>query len=556
MMKKFNDLRNFVYVVWKFLGLPEPTPVQYSICEFLQEPHRRIIIEGYRGVGKSFLTAAYTLHQLLLNPQKNILVVSASKSRADDFSTFCLRLINEMDILAHLRPSEDQRQSKLAFDVRPARAAQQPSVKSLGISSQLTGSRADLIVCDDGEVPNLVMTHSMREKLSEQIKEFESILKPTDDSKIVFLGTPQTEQTIYNKLPERGYLKRVWCARYPNEKQRAILGKDLAPLIRKELGINPDKLIGKPTDPKRFNDEELTKRELSYGRTAFEMQFMLNTSLSDDDRFPLKIKDLIVMGCNPDNAPEKVIWASNPENRLENLPNVARQGDHFYQPMQIVGDWMPYQVSVLAIDPSGRGKNESGYTVAKMFNGNVYILENGGLEGYTDKTLKTLSEIAKKHKVNEVVIESNFGDGIFMKMLNGHLQKIFPVTVSEVRHSKQKEMRICDTLEALMNSHRLIVDSSVIENDYNSCKDRSIEAQLKYQLIFQLTRITRDRNSLPEDDRLDSLAMAVAYMIEYLNKDQETAVDDRLRELRQQSLDKFMETAIGVKPKEKSWINW
>ena len=50
--------------------------------------------------------------------------------------------------------------------------------------------------------------------------------------------------------------------------------------------------------------------------------------------------------------------------------------------------------------------------------------------------------------------------------------------------------------------------------------------------------------------------MAVAYMIEYLNKDQETAVDDRLRELRQQSLDKFMETAIGVKPKEKSWINW
>ena len=69
MMKKFNDLRNFVYVVWKHLGLPEPTPVQYSICEFLQEPHRRIIIEGYRGVGKSFLTAAYTLHQLLFAQQ-------------------------------------------------------------------------------------------------------------------------------------------------------------------------------------------------------------------------------------------------------------------------------------------------------------------------------------------------------------------------------------------------------------------------------------------------------------------------------------------------------
>ena len=129
MTNKFNDLRNFVYIVWQHLGLPQPTDLQYSICEYLQKDHRRIIIEGYRGIGKSFLTAAYTLWQLLLDPQKNILVVSASKSRADDFSTFCLRLINEMEILSHLRPSDDQRQSKVAFDVRPARAAQQPSEK-------------------------------------------------------------------------------------------------------------------------------------------------------------------------------------------------------------------------------------------------------------------------------------------------------------------------------------------------------------------------------------------------------------------------------------------
>ena len=552
-MKQYNDLRNFVYLVWKHLGLPNPTPIQYSICEYLQEDNRRIIIEGYRGVGKSFLTAAYTLHQLLLDPQQNVLVVSASKSRADDFSTFCLRLINEMEILAHLRPSEDQRQSKIAFDVRPARAAQQPSVKSLGITSQLTGSRADIIVADDIEVPNNTQTHSMREKLSEQIKEFESILKP--NGRICFLGTPQQEQTIYNKLPQRGYLKRVWCARYPNEKQKESLGDDLAPVIRKELDINPEKIVGKPTDPKRFNDEELTKRELSYGRTAFEMQFMLNTSLSDEDRFPLKVRDLIVMGCNPNNAPEKVIWASNPENRIEDLPNVAMQGDNFHKPMQIVGDWLPYQVSVMSVDPSGRGKDETAYTVAKMFNGNVYILENGGLEGYSDKTLRTLAEIAKKHKVNEVIIESNFGDGLFMKMLNAPLQRIYPVTVSEVRSSKQKELRIADTLEPLMNSHRLIFDNSVVEKDYLSCQNRSQEAQLKYQLVYQLSRLTRDRNALAQDDRLDSLSMAVAYMVEYLNKDQDKAVDDRLRDIRQKSIDKFMETAIGVKPREVTWIS-
>ena len=185
MTNKFNDLRNFVYIVWQHQGLPQPTDLQYSICEFLQEGHRRIIVEGYRGIGKSYLTATYVLHQLLLDPQKNILVVSASKSRSDDFSTFCMRLLNEMEILSHLRPSEDQRQSKVSFDVRPARAAQQPSVKSLGITSQLTGSRADLIVSDDCEVPNNTQTNSMREKLSEQVKEFESIIKP--EGKIYFL---------------------------------------------------------------------------------------------------------------------------------------------------------------------------------------------------------------------------------------------------------------------------------------------------------------------------------------------------------------------------------
>ena len=285
------------------------------------------------------------------------------------------------------------------------------------------------------------------------------------------------------------------------------------------------------------------------------MQFMLDTKLSDETRFPLKVSDLIVMGTNPTEAPEKVVWASNQENRLENLPNVAMPGDYFYGPMQIIGSWLPYQVSVLACDPSGRGADESAVAVCKMFNGNVYVLEVVGLEGYTDRTLRTIAELAKKHKVNEVIIESNFGDGIFMKMLNPHLQKLHPVTVSEVRSSVQKERRICDTLEPLMNSHRLIFDHSVIENDYNSCQDRSTDAQLKYQLVYQLSRITRDKSSLSKDDRLDALSMAVAYMIEHLAKDQDQASDDRLRELRQKSIDKFMETAIGYKPKEQTWLN-
>ena len=116
------------------------------------------------------------LHQVLLDPQKNILVVSASKNRADDFSTFCLRLLNEVDILQPLIPTEEQRQSKISFDVRPARASHAPSVKSLGITSQLAGNRADIIVADDCEVVNNSATQGMRDKLSEAVREFEAII--------------------------------------------------------------------------------------------------------------------------------------------------------------------------------------------------------------------------------------------------------------------------------------------------------------------------------------------------------------------------------------------
>ena len=328
---KLTDFRNFLYITWKHLKLPEPTPIQYSIANFLANGDTRSIISAYRGCGKSWITSAYVLWRLLLDPQINILVVSASKSRADDFSTFCLRLLQEMPILEHLYPKDTQRQSKISFDVAPAGASHQPSVKSMGITSQLTGSRADLIIADDVETSGNTQTQLMRDKLSESIKEFEAIIKP-EKSRIVFLGTPQVEQSIYNKLQERGYKVRFWTARYPTENQLKSYGSSLAPVIGNTW---THERIGDPVDPVRFNNEDLLEREASYGRLSFNMQFMLDTTLNDLNKYPLKLSDLTVMTLNPDNAPEKVIWASSPELKQEGLPCVGLQGDSYYRPMQV-----------------------------------------------------------------------------------------------------------------------------------------------------------------------------------------------------------------------------
>ena len=152
------DFRNFVFMVWQHLNLPDPTPVQYDMAEYLQQAPKRAVIEAFRGVGKSYITSAFVCWKLLLDPEVKVLVVSASKVRSDDFSTFTQRLIHELPILHHLRSREGQRQSKVAFDVGPCQASHSPSVKSVGITGQLSGSRADIIVADDVEVPNNSMT--------------------------------------------------------------------------------------------------------------------------------------------------------------------------------------------------------------------------------------------------------------------------------------------------------------------------------------------------------------------------------------------------------------
>jgi len=558
-----NDFRNFLWMVWRHLRLPDPTPLQYDIAHSLQHGTDRDMIEAFRGVGKSWITSAFVCWVLDHHPDWNILVVSASKQRADDFSTFVMRLIKEMPVLQHLTPRDGQRDSKISFDVGPAPAAHAPSVKSLGITSQLTGSRADLIIADDIEVPANSQTQMMRDKLAEQIKEFDAIIKPRPTARIIFLGTPQHEQSVYNKLPDRGFKVKVWPARAPKAKDLVFYGEKISPYIAEK--IRAGKLVeGQPTDPQRFDDFDLKKREASYGKTGFALQFMLNTNLSDLEKFPLKVHDLLVMDVNPDVAPEHVVWAGDDTLVVNDLPCVAMTGDKFHKPMAYQGSgengtarWLPYTGCVMAIDPSGRGADELGYAIVKMLNGQLFVVACGGLQGgYVESNLVYLANLAKDHKVNHVIVEENFGDGMFSALLRPVLTKVHPVFIEEVKHSKQKELRIIDTLEPVMNQHKLILDRKVIQKDFESTQDRGTENALKYQLIYQLTRITKERACLQHDDRLDAMAMAVAYWVAQMSKDIEEAKNDAKAKALDDELRSFMDHVFGA-PKnsfETAWV--
>jgi len=546
---RLKDFRNFLYIVWKHLNLPDPTPLQYDIAQRMETGPDRQIVEAFRGVGKSWIASAFVCHQLLINPTKNILVVSASKNRASDFTTFTLRLINEIPILQHLVPREEQRNSKESFDVGPAPASHAPSVKSVGITGQITGSRADIIIADDIETSANSQTELMRIKLAESVKEFDAVIKP--GGRVVFLGTPQTENSLYEKLESRGYMARIWPVRMPNDEQRERYGIRLAPYVS-----SSNITSGTTTEPTRFTDEDLTLREASYGRSGFALQFMLDPRLSDVNRYPLKLSDLVVHSLDPKRGPSHLVWCNSPEHRYNDIPNVGFDGDAYYRPMSVSSEFTEYQGSVIAIDPSGRGKDETAYAIVKCLHGQLFLVDIGGFRsGYTMETLETIVRQAKLHGCNYAVYEANFGDGMFGELIKPVFGRIHPCTIEEVKHSSQKEKRIIDTLEPVMNQHRLIVDPRVIEKDYQSIQSDG-EIQERYRLFYQMSRITKDRGSLAQDDRLDALAIAVSYWVQAMARDTELAHRQHKEELFQKELDKFMENAIGNRSKRaNSWIN-
>ena len=546
MDNRLKNFKNFLYLCWKFLNLPNPTPIQYDIADYLQTKERRLVIEAFRGVGKSWITSAFVCHQLLLNPQRNILVVSASKNRADDFSTFTQRLINEMPILQHLIPRDDQRHSKISFDVAPAIASHAPSVKSMGITGQLTGSRADLIIADDVESANNSQTQLMRDRLSETVKEFDAIIKP-DVGRIIFLGTPQTEMSLYNTLEERGYKTKIWTALYPTKEQTIGYGSKLSTIIS-----NITDKEGKPTDPKRFDDIDLLERLSSYGRSGFNLQFMLDTTMSDANRYPLKLNDLIVAsGCTTwKKAPAQIQWASGTQQLKgidPEIPNVGLKGDYYVAPLHISEEYTDFEGVAMSIDPAGRGEDKTAYAVLKMLHGVLYLTDIGALDGgYSDTTLEELSAIAKRNKVNNVVIESNFGDGMATALLKPVMARIHPCQIEEVRHNIQKEKRIIDTLEPIMNTHRLVVDELTIKEDF--------KLEPNHQLFRQLTRITRDKGALRHDDQIDALAIAANYWVERMDRDQTLSYQQHKDELINKDLERFMEHTVGRQPRRDRFI--
>lgn len=532
-----DDFRVFLIHLWIYLGLPEPTPVQLDIAYNLQHGPKRMIVEAFRGVGKSWITAGFVVWCLLMDPDKKIMVVSANQQLADTFSTFVKQIINGMPLCEHLIAGPGQRDSNILFDVGPARPSRDPSVKSVGITGQLTGSRGDIIIADDIEVPKNSYTFLLRERLSELVKEFDAVLKP--DGRIIYLGTPQIEASLYNRLVQRGYEMMIWTAEIPARVEVYLgrLSKYVMRLISK--GAKPGDIV----DPVRFTKEDLEGRKLSYGQAGYALQFMLDTNPSDIDRHPLKLSDLMVMDVDADMTPVKLVWGRDRDAVIQDLPAGGFDGDCYHRPTWKSDEMTKFGGCVMAVDPSGQGKDETAYAIVRFAHGQLFLVDSGGfLDGFGEATLAALGAAAARHKVTHYIDETNYGGGMFTSLITPYLKKAGVGHINPEEWNGwsrgQKEMRMLDILEPIFKSHRLVVDRAVIE------KDALVQQETpQYSLIHQMTRMARLKGALPNEDRLEALAMACGYWTEKMNRDADKSLQKVRSEALQEELKKFMKAA-------------
>lgn len=520
LQEHYKSFVDFLYdVITDLLGF-QCTPIQADIAQFLQHGPQYLMIQAQRSQAKTTVVAAYAVWKLIHDPTTRIFIVSSGDDMATEISNWVIQIIMTMPELECMRPDRQagDRASVKAFDVHYSLKGpdKSPSVACKGIFGQLQGKRADILIADDVESKENSDSEPARIKLRERTRDFTSICA---NGRIIYLGTPQSIDSIYNSLPERGYTVRIWPGRYPTEKEEPNYHGCLAPLIVQRMQKDPTLRTGggplgdrgKPTDPTLLGEEALTKKEIDQGAAYFQLQHMLDTRLMDADRYPLKTNRLVVMPVHPTRMPLEINFAPTAATRLSMPAGHPLSSDCLYRASGGSDEFGEFSGTYMYIDPSGGGKNgdELAWAVTKFLAGYIYLVGVGGFPGgLHQQNLDTLTELVKKYKPNVVGIEKNFGNGALAQVWLPQLQKAHRCGIEEPWESGQKELRIIDILEPLVGASRLIVDEAVIEEEWEACRKYPAEIRSSYSFLYQFAKITRERGALLHDDRLDAVAGA------------------------------------------------
>lgn len=525
----FQEFSEFATLALQFLGF-RITEMQEDIAKFMQHGPLKSMVTAQRGEAKSTLAAIYAVWRLVCDQSTRVLIVSGGEKQASEVAILVIRLIESWGLLCWLRAdaTKGDRTSYENYDVhyhlKPLDKS--ASVSCVGITSQLQGKRADILIPDDVETTNNSLTQVMRDQLLLLTKEFAAI---NTHGKTLYLGTPQTKDSIYRTLANRGYEIRVWPGRIPTVEEEERYHGTLAPYIYdliergfSRTGFGLDGTRGQVTDPERYTEEDLIDKELDIGPETFQLQYMLDTYLSDAMRTRIKVSDIIVANLDSAVAPSLLYYAATPQNKLQELSPVHSQLS-LYSSGGMSDVFLPYQHKCMVIDPAGCGGDEVAFTIAGALNSYIHIMAVGGLQGgLCDDNCNTLIDLMEEFGIKDISMEANMGHGTASMVLMNAIskRKLTGIGITDDYAKGQKERRIIDTVGPVARKHKLVLHTRALEMDELYCSKYPTDRRSRYSALQQLHAITYDRNSIPKDDRADAIAGAVQRLMAYISDDE------------------------------------
>lgn len=584
-----EDFVSFARALWADRGLDEKAPLSEIELDILRWVSRGpfnptaiaeaevtgVPIENKRGVlafrsiGKTHMTATYTLWLLLRDPDHKIKILSKTEKAAIDAVKLIRAWISSVWFLRHLEPRPARRtgtgrmkqdDAAKQFLVGPAQEAHAPSVAAFGINGQITGTRAHTIIPDDVETPENTRTVTAREDLARIVTEFDAMLYPTGE--IVYNGTIHHIESLYLKLPKRGYVFRTWPLVFPRPNDVIL---NLSPMLRRMLDTGearPDDLVC----PHRFNENYRAQQE-AVGATYFSMQFRLLADLGSRNLYPISLSDLIVFEMAIDRAPVSATWGMMDHNGSTALEIECSgfHGDRFHRPIAVDQTVTRYIGTKAFLDPAGKGEDETALAIVSSLGAILWTQFVGGWHGGpSDSNLNAIAETCRRFHVTELAYEKNIDIfGTYAQLLTLALRRHFLEPGQDPEHpdgwkcsltpvqsggSLSKVDRIIDTLEPVISTHRLVIHPRAIR------LNTDLQADPAFNLQNQLAYIRRQKGCLDHDDRVDALAGAVRLWKDTMSQDPAKAA---ARHKGRKSLDQLIEEAhrINRRRHEYSWFN-
>lgn len=182
----------------KILGFSTPKHhkdiLAFLVNSWKNIPHRALLL-AFRHSGKSSVVGIFAAWILSVNPRTRILILSAESNLASRMVSHIKHILENHPYCKELVPKVKKEWGVHKITIARPIGIREPSVICQGVHGNITGQRADIIICDDVEVPNTSNTRQKREILRTRLRELDFILSP--DGTMIYIGTPHAVDTIY-----------------------------------------------------------------------------------------------------------------------------------------------------------------------------------------------------------------------------------------------------------------------------------------------------------------------------------------------------------------------